>query len=93
MQRDGSFDLIKLQASTDEVIGMARTQSSIANPVTTFRAGMPYIRVDVDRTKARQLNVPVTSIFETMQIYLGSLYVNDFNLFGRTFRVTLQADT
>ena len=53
---------------------------------------MPQLYADVDRTKARQLGVPVTDVFETMQIYLGSLYVNDFNQFGRTYQVRVQAD-
>src|SRR5207302_10847740 len=47
---------------------------------------------DVDRTRARQLGVPVTAVFDTMQIYLGSLYANDFNKFGRTYSVRVQAD-
>ena len=53
---------------------------------------MPQLYADVDRTKARQLGVPVTDVFETLQIYLGSLYVNDFNRFGRTYSVRVQAD-
>ena len=53
---------------------------------------MPQLYADIDRTKARQLGVPVTDVFETMQIYLGSLYVNDFNRFGRTYSVRVQAD-
>ena len=59
---------------------------------TTFQVNVPQIFADVDRTKARQLGVPVTSVFETLQIYLGSLYVNDFNKFGRTYSVRVQAD-
>jgi multidrug efflux pump len=59
---------------------------------TTFQTNTPQLFVDVDRTKARQLGVPVTSVFETLQIYLGSLYVNDFNKFGRTYSVRVQAD-
>ena len=53
---------------------------------------MPQLYADIDRTKARQLGVPVTDVFDTMQIYLGSLYVNDFNKFGRTYSVRVQAD-
>ena len=53
---------------------------------------MPQLYADIDRTKARQLGVAVTDVFETMQIYLGSLYVNDFNRFGRTYTVRVQAD-
>jgi multidrug efflux pump len=53
---------------------------------------VPQLYADIDRTKARQLGVAVTDIFETLQIYLGSLYVNDFNRFGRTYSVRVQAD-
>ena len=53
---------------------------------------MPQVLAGVDRTKARQLGVAVTDVFETLQIYLGSVYVNDFNLFGRTYSVRVQAD-
>ena len=48
---------------------------------------MPQLYADIDRTKAKQLGVPLTDVFDTMQIYLGSLYVNDFNRFGRTYQV------
>ncbi|WP_294643197.1 efflux RND transporter permease subunit [uncultured Aureimonas sp.] len=53
---------------------------------------VPQLFADVDRARARQLNVPITEIFNTLQIYLGSLYVNDFNEFGRTYSVRVQAD-
>ena len=53
---------------------------------------MPQVRADVDRDKAMAQGVPLTEIFETMQVYLGSLYVNDFNRFGRTYQVNAQAD-
>ena len=52
---------------------------------TSWQVNVPQLYADIDRTKARQLGVPVTDIFDTMQIYLGSLYVNDFNKFGRTY--------
>ena len=53
---------------------------------------MPQLYADLDRTKAMQLGVDVQDVFDTMQIYLGSLYVNDFNKFGRTYQVVAQAD-
>ena len=52
----------------------------------------PQLYVDVDRDKAQMLSVPLDSIFEALRVYLGSAYVNDFNMFGRTYRVTAQAD-
>src|SRR5262249_61188505 len=56
-----------------------------------FQASTPQIFVDVDRDKAQMLKVPVTSIFEAMRVFMGSAYVNDFNMFGRTYHVTAQA--
>lgn len=59
---------------------------------STYQINVPQLFVDVDRTKAKQLGVPLTDIFNTMQVYLGSLYINDFNRFGRTYQVIAQAD-
>ncbi|MDX1975244.1 MAG: efflux RND transporter permease subunit [Rickettsiales bacterium] len=57
-----------------------------------YQINVPQLQVDIDRTKAKQLGIAITDIFDTMQIYLGSLYINDFNKFGRTYRVIAQAD-
>ena len=59
---------------------------------TGLRVDVPQLYADVDRVRARQLGVAVTDVFDTLQIYLGSLYVNDFNAFGRTYSVRVQAD-
>jgi multidrug efflux pump subunit AcrB len=59
---------------------------------TTFRASAPQLYADVDRVKAEKLNVPLGNVFDTLQVYLGSVYVNDFNRFGRTFQVRAQAE-
>ena len=91
-QRDGSFDLGKLQAATDEVIEQARTQTSIANPFTSFRAGAPHIEVEVDRSKAESMNVAVGDVFATLSSFVGSTYVNRFNKFGLSLQVYVQAD-
>ena len=64
----------------------------LAGIFTSWQVNVPQLYADIDRTKARQLHVPVTDIFDTMQIYLGSLYANDFNKFGRTYSVRVQAD-
>ncbi len=64
----------------------------IAGTFTSWQVNVPQLYADIDRAKARQLKVPVTDIFDTMQIYLGSLYANDFNKFGRTYSVRVQAD-
>ena len=60
--------------------------------LTNYNINMPQLFADVDRTKAQQLGIPINEIFRTMQIYLGSLYINDFNQFGRTYQVIAQAD-
>jgi multidrug efflux pump len=64
----------------------------LAGLFSSFQVNVPQLYADIDRAKARQLGVPVTDIFDTMQIYLGSLYANDFNKFGRTYSVRVQAD-
>ena len=92
-QRDGSFDLVKLQEATDEVIEQAHTQTAIANPVTTFRAGAPHIEIEIDRSKAESLNVAVGDVFSALSAYVGSAYVNRFNKFGQSLQVYVQADS
>ncbi len=64
----------------------------LAGLFSSYQINVPQLYADVDRTKARQLGVSITDIFATLQIYLGSLYVNDFNRFGRTYSVRVQAD-
>src|SRR5499427_1289437 len=73
---------------------MAKAQKApeLAGLFSSYQVNVPQLYADIDRTKARQLGVPVTDVFDTMQIYLGSLYVNDFNRFGRTYSVRVQAD-
>ena len=76
------------------MIAEARKQPEI-NPqqlFSSFSTSTPQFNYDLDRNKAKLLGLNLPDVFNTLQIYLGSLYVNDFNLFGRTFRVTLQAD-
>jgi HAE1 family hydrophobic/amphiphilic exporter-1 len=79
---------------TQALIAEARKQPEL-NPQQLFSAfstSTPQYNYDLDRTKAKLLGLNLPDVFNTLQIYLGSLYVNDMNLFGRTFRVTLQAD-
>ncbi len=83
-----------LDSVVNQVLGKAR-QTPELNPFAMFSGygiNVPQLSVDIDRTRAKQMGVPVTDIFSTMQIYLGSLYINDFNKFGRTYRVVAQAD-
>ncbi|MCK0198655.1 efflux RND transporter permease subunit [Ancylobacter sp. 6x-1] len=77
---------------TNAFMAKAMAAPELAGQFTTYQINVPQIFADVDRTKARQLGVPVASVFETLQVYLGSLYVNDFNAFGRTYSVRAQAD-
>ncbi len=92
-QKDGSFDYTKLQAITDTMIQNAGTQSALTNLVTSFRAGAPHVRVEVDRVKAESLRVPVGDVFTTLSSYMGSTYVNRFNKFGLSLQVYIQADS
>jgi multidrug efflux pump len=75
-----------------EFLGKAYKAPELAGMFSGLQMNVPQLYADIDRTKARQLGVPVTEVFDTMQIYLGSLYVNDFNKFGRTYSVRVQAD-
>jgi hydrophobe/amphiphile efflux-1 (HAE1) family protein len=83
-----------LNEATRAVIAEARKQPEISAQqlFTSFSTSTPQFNYDLDRNKAKLLGLNLPDVFNTLQIYLGSLYVNDFNLFGRTFRVTLQAD-
>ncbi len=84
--------LTELQQVVGEMVSAANGQTSLAQVQSTFRAGVPQIYVDIDRVKAKSLGVPLDSIFNTMQAALGSAYVNDFNKFGKTYQVRVQAD-
>ena len=92
-QRDGSFDLAKLQGVAQAVASEARTQSAISYPMSSFKAGAPHLRVEIDRSKAESLKVSVGDVFSTLSSYVGSTYVNRFNKFGQTLQVYVQADS
>ncbi len=81
-----------LEAATRDLIAAANQTPGLQQVFSTFGLSTPRYYLDIDRTRAEMLDVPVENIFETLQIQLGSAYVNDFNLFGRTYRVTAQAD-
>jgi hydrophobe/amphiphile efflux-1 (HAE1) family protein len=85
---------VALNDATQAVIAEARKQPEINGQqlFSSFSTSTPQFNYDLDRNKAKLLGLNLPDVFNTLQIYLGSLYVNDFNLFGRTFRVTLQAD-
>ncbi len=74
------------------IIGKSYQTPGLASVFSTFTVNVPQLDADIDRAKAKQQGVPLQNLFESMQIYLGSLYVNDFNRFGRTYQVIAQAD-
>ncbi|MEI3850582.1 MULTISPECIES: efflux RND transporter permease subunit [unclassified Ensifer] len=81
-----------LDEATKAFLAKAYQTPELAGLYSSFQINVPQLYADLDRVKARQLGVAVTDVFETLQIYLGSLYVNDFNAFGRTYSVRIQAD-
>ncbi len=88
----GDLGLAELSGETEKFLTAARQRPELAGLFTSYQVNVPQLYADVDRTKAKAQGIPITDVFETMQAYLGSLYVNDFNRFGRTFQVTVQAD-
>ncbi len=86
------FGYQTLDEVTKAFLGKAYQAPELAGLFSSFQINVPQLYADLDRAKAEQLGVSVTDVFETLQIYLGSLYVNDFNAFGRTYSVRLQAD-
>ena len=82
----------ELSAATNAFLAKAAQTPEITGIFTSYQVNVPQLYAQIDRTRARQLGVAITDVFETMQIYLGSLYVNDFNRFGRTYSVRVQAD-
>lgn len=81
-----------LDETTKAFIAKAYQTPELAGIFSSFQINVPQLYADLDRAKAEQLGVSVSEVFETLQIYLGSLYVNDFNAFGRTYSVRVQAD-
>jgi len=92
VQDRGGFGSKELQKATDELVTRLSEEKMLSNVFTTLRAATPQLYADVDRVKANMLNVPLSNIFDAMQTYLGTSYVNDFNLYGRTFQVRMQAE-
>jgi HAE1 family hydrophobic/amphiphilic exporter-1 len=92
LQDRGGGGLTNLQVVADEIIADGNAQAGLIGMNTSFRANVPQLFVDVDRNKVKTLGISLSSVFNTMQAYLGSAYVNDFNKFGRTWQVRAQAD-
>ena len=81
-----------LEAATHELVAAANQTPGLSRVFSLFNTGTPKIFADIDRVKAEMLGVTPEQVFEALEVYIGSSYVNDFNLLGRTFRVTAQAD-
>jgi len=81
-----------LYQNAQALVGKGYQTAGLGGLFSTFTVNVPQLDAEIDRTKAKTQGVPLQNLFETMQIYLGSLYVNDFNRFGRTFQVIAQAD-
>jgi hydrophobe/amphiphile efflux-1 (HAE1) family protein len=82
-----------LQGAVYAMMGRAAQTAGLTQVFSFFETSTPQLYLDIDRTKAQLLGVTMPDVFTALQIYIGSSYVNDFNLFGRTFRVTAQADS
>jgi multidrug efflux pump len=90
-RRGGSFK--QLEVISQSLVDAAEQRPEIVGMFSGFRAETPEIYVDVDRSKAKSMDVPLNSIFDTLQVYLGSAYANDFTFLGRSFQVNVQADS
>ena len=93
LQDRGNVGLSALEQMAQELALAANGQTGLSNVYTMFRANVPQLFAEIDRNKAKTLDIPMSNIFNTLQTYLGSTYVNDFNKFGRTYQVNVQADS
>jgi len=90
--RSGSMSVQDLGEQTRKFLGAARQRPELGNVFTSFDPSYPQVKVELDREKARTLGVPVNEVFQGMSAAMGGAYVNDFNRFGRLYRVYVQAD-
>jgi hydrophobe/amphiphile efflux-1 (HAE1) family protein len=88
----GNGSIADLSRTADELLAAARQRPELGNVVSTFRDNVPEYEVSVDVDKAQTLGIPVSDVYDSLQTFLGGLYVNDFNRFGRTWKVLMQAD-
>jgi hydrophobe/amphiphile efflux-1 (HAE1) family protein len=92
LQDKGGGSLDELAQVAQQIVDEGNRSGVLANLFTSFRPYAPQIFVNLDRAKAKTLGVPVTAVFETLQTFMGGLYINDFDRFGRLFRVYAQAE-
>jgi len=81
-----------LYQNLQTIMGKSYQTRGLDSVFSTFTVNVPQLDAEIDRIKAKQQGVPLQNLFETMQVYLGSLYINDFNRFGRTYKVIAQSD-
>jgi multidrug efflux pump len=92
VQAVGDVNFGALQAQADDLAAKANQQPGVVGAFDGLRAETPQLFADIDRTKAKTMNVALSDIFDSLQVFLGGYYVNDFNRFGRTWQVNVQAD-
>ena len=92
VEATGDVNFDALQARADSIAAKGNEQPGLVGLFNGFRARTPQLYVDIDRTKVKTMGVALTDVFDALQAYLGSYYVNDFNRFGRTWQVNVQAD-
>ena len=92
VEATGDVDFDALQARADNLARQGNQQPGLVGLFNGFRAGTPQLYADIDRTNVRTMGVAITDVFDALQAFLGSYYVNDFNRFGRTWQVNVQAD-
>jgi multidrug efflux pump len=88
----GDLGAEALAAAVNDAVKKSYADPSLAGVFSSYQINVPQLNVNVDRIKVKQQNVKLSDVFQTLQVYLGSLYVNDFNRFGRTYQVVAQAD-
>ena len=93
IQNRGGHSSAELMAKVEEFIAAAEKRPELQNVKTTFSVSTPQYRIDLDRVKARALDIPIDSIYSVLQSTFGNLYVNDFTYMGRNFRVLLQSES
>jgi multidrug efflux pump subunit AcrB len=87
----GDLGVVPLQGTADDIVAKAGKKEGLTGLFTSFRANTPWLYLNINRTQVKTMNVSMGELFNTLQVYLGSLYVNDFNKFGRTWQVNVQA--
>jgi multidrug efflux pump subunit AcrB len=88
----GDLGMTPLQQIADQIVAKGNETRGLQDFFTSFRANTPWLYLDINRQQAKMMNVSMSEVFNTLQVFLGSLYVNDFNRFGRTWQVNVQAD-